>query len=76
MKDTDRRRRTTSCGRTALQYRGRGLEAIIAGDGESALDEMSKQTFDAIVLDIMLPGIDGFEVARDSFAIAKILLRS
>ena len=41
-----------------------GHEAINAGDGESALDEISKQTFDAIVLDIMLPGIDGFEVAR------------
>ena len=41
-----------------------GYEAFIADSGESALDEISKQTFDAIVLDIMLPGIDGFDVAR------------
>ena len=41
-----------------------GYDAVNAGDGESALNEMSKQSFDAIVLDIMLPGIDGFEVAR------------
>jgi DNA-binding response OmpR family regulator len=41
-----------------------GYEAVIADSGESALDEISKQAFDAIVLDIMLPGIDGFEVAR------------
>jgi DNA-binding response OmpR family regulator len=41
-----------------------GYEAFISDSGESALDEISKQTFDAIVLDIMLPGIDGFDVAR------------
>lgn len=41
-----------------------GYEAVNAGDGESALDEISKQDFDAIVLDIMLPGITGFEVAQ------------
>jgi DNA-binding response OmpR family regulator len=41
-----------------------GYQAVNAADGESALDEISKQPFDAIVLDIMLPGIDGFEVAR------------
>ena len=41
-----------------------GYEAVNAADGESALAEISKQTFDAIALDIMLPGIDGFAVAR------------
>lgn len=41
-----------------------GYSAFIADSGESALDEISKQEFNAIVLDIMLPGIDGFEVAR------------
>ena len=41
-----------------------GYEAVIAGTGEAALVEVSNQEFDAIVLDIMLPGIDGFEVAR------------
>jgi DNA-binding response OmpR family regulator len=33
-------------------------------DGETALNEVSKGPFDLIVLDIRLPGIDGFEVLR------------
>lgn len=41
-----------------------GYEVTNADNGESALDNISDQQFDAIVLDIMLPGIDGFEVAR------------
>jgi DNA-binding response OmpR family regulator len=41
-----------------------GHEASIAPDGETALEMIGKSRFDAIVLDIMLPGIDGFEVAR------------
>ncbi len=39
----------------------------VVGDGESALDSLQKQKqrFDAIVLDVMLPGIDGFAVASE-----------
>jgi DNA-binding response OmpR family regulator len=33
-------------------------------NGEAALDEVTKAPFDLIVLDIRLPGIDGFEVLR------------
>jgi DNA-binding response OmpR family regulator len=33
-------------------------------DGEAALDEVKRTPFDLIVLDIRLPGIDGFEVLR------------
>jgi len=32
--------------------------------GEAALDEMSNEPFDLIVLDVGLPGIDGFELLR------------
>src|SRR5438094_5879975 len=32
--------------------------------GEAALDEMSNRPFDLIVLDVGLPGIDGFELLR------------
>jgi DNA-binding response OmpR family regulator len=47
----------------------KGLEAenhgvSLASDGRAALEYASTQEFDAIVLDLMLPGIDGFEVAR------------
>jgi len=41
-----------------------GFETVIAGSGEDALSAIANNAFDAIVLDIMLPGIDGFEVAR------------
>jgi len=41
-----------------------GYEAEIVHDGETALDVLSHSKFDAIVLDVMLPGVDGFHVAR------------
>ncbi len=41
-----------------------GYEVEIVGDGQAALDATAAAEFDAIVLDIMLPLIDGFEVAR------------
>jgi DNA-binding response OmpR family regulator len=41
-----------------------GYEADIAHDGETALDMLQVSTYDAVVLDVMLPGIDGFGVAR------------
>ena len=41
-----------------------GFEAAIAGDGDAALIALDDERFDAIVLDVMLPTISGFEVAR------------
>ncbi|MEZ5427787.1 MAG: response regulator transcription factor [Pyrinomonadaceae bacterium] len=43
-----------------------GFQARIAEDGETALELLfnSNGSFDAVVLDVMLPGINGFEVAR------------
>jgi DNA-binding response OmpR family regulator len=41
-----------------------GYTAVIAGDGETALARLADETFDAVVLDVMLPGISGFDVAR------------
>jgi DNA-binding response OmpR family regulator len=47
----------------------RGLEEenhriTIAQDGDMALELAQTYDFDVIVLDVMLPGLDGFEVAR------------
>ena len=41
-----------------------GYEAIGCLGAEEAYDEMYKTTFDLIVSDIMMPGIDGFELAK------------
>jgi DNA-binding response OmpR family regulator len=41
-----------------------GHHPIVVHDGEKALDKTKATPFDLIVLDIILPGIDGFEVLR------------
>src|SRR6187431_1812204 len=41
-----------------------GFTAEAVGDGHAALGSARKLRPDLIILDIMLPGIDGFEVAR------------
>jgi DNA-binding response OmpR family regulator len=41
-----------------------GYEVAVAGDGETALEQVARQIPDLIVLDLMLPGIDGLEVCR------------
>lgn len=40
-------------------------ETLIVEDGEAALKEFSKFSPDLIFLDLMLPGIDGYEVCRE-----------
>ena len=39
-----------------------GYAVAVAGDGAAALDLFRAQSFDLVLLDIMLPKIDGFEV--------------
>ncbi len=41
-----------------------GWAVMHAGDGETALDILSDTPFDAIILDLMLPGISGQDVCR------------
>ena len=41
-----------------------GHDLIIVHDGERALDAATQTSFDLIVLDVILPGIDGFEVLK------------
>ena len=44
--------------------RKEGMAADLAGNGEDALGRAQATEYDAIILDLMLPGIDGFEVCR------------
>ncbi|MEF2655921.1 MAG: response regulator transcription factor [Eggerthellaceae bacterium] len=41
-----------------------GYETEVASDGEQALMKIEDQHFDLFILDIMLPGIDGYELCR------------
>jgi DNA-binding response OmpR family regulator len=43
---------------------GEGFEVRVVTDGREALDRMAREVFDLIVLDVMLPSVDGLEVAR------------
>ncbi|MBM2812077.1 MAG: two component transcriptional regulator, winged helix family, partial [Chloroflexi bacterium] len=45
-----------------LKAEGYGVES--ASDGTVAIEAVNRQPPDVIVLDVMLPGIDGFEVCR------------
>ena len=44
--------------------RSEGYEAAVARDGQEAMDRFEEGVWSLIVLDLMLPRIDGFEVAR------------
>jgi DNA-binding response OmpR family regulator len=44
--------------------REEGYAVDSARDGRSALEQLSINTYDAVVLDVMIPAPDGFEVAR------------
>jgi two-component system, OmpR family, response regulator len=41
-----------------------GHDPVVTHDGEAALREAANGSFDLIVLDVGLPGLDGFEVLR------------
>ena len=41
-----------------------GLEIEAVGDGQHALVRANSQPFDLIILDLMLPGVDGISIAR------------
>jgi len=48
----------------SLYLRREGFQVAISPDGRSALAALDKQPPDLIVLDVMLPGLDGFEITR------------
>lgn len=41
-----------------------GIEGVIASSGEDALDRLVEGGYDVVVLDVTLPGMDGFEACR------------
>jgi len=41
-----------------------GHDPVVAHDGETALGDVQEKHYELIILDVMLPGIDGFEMLR------------
>jgi DNA-binding response OmpR family regulator len=41
-----------------------GFEVAVAGDGESALRSMAERRPDLVILDVMMPKLNGFEVCQ------------
>jgi two-component system, OmpR family, alkaline phosphatase synthesis response regulator PhoP len=48
----------------SLLLTSRGYKVEAALDGKSALDSMAKDKPDLVLLDIMMPGLNGFEVCQ------------
>lgn len=48
--------------RNYLQEEGYGI--VVAGDGWEGMRRFHEQTFDLVLLDLMLPGLDGFAVCQ------------
>jgi DNA-binding response OmpR family regulator len=48
------------------------VEVAVAADGERGLGALRKGRFDVVLLDIMLPGADGFEVCRRIRAVPEL----
>jgi len=52
--------------RTVLsaELQGEGYQVASAGDGQEAINILTTQEFDLILLDIKMPNVDGFEVLK------------
>ncbi len=52
--------------RTIVEYslREAGFDPLMAARGDEALEMISREAVDLVILDLMLPGVDGLEVCR------------
>jgi len=50
---------------TTLELQQAGFRVTERGDGREGLDAFVHERFDLVLLDVMLPGLDGFEVCRE-----------
>lgn len=47
-----------------LHLRDEGLEVVHCADGDGGLQQLERGDWDVLVLDLMLPGVDGLEICR------------
>jgi DNA-binding response OmpR family regulator len=48
----------------SIYLRRAGYQVVVAHDGQAALEALDRQPPDLVVLDLMLPKVDGLEIAR------------
>lgn len=48
----------------SVLFRGAGYEVLVVHSGEEALQQLARKNPDLIVLDVMMPGLDGLAVCR------------
>ena len=48
----------------SLQMKMSGINVVVASNGVEALDTLQKQDFDLVLLDLLMPDVDGFEVLK------------
>jgi|SRR5690348_4031049 DNA-binding response OmpR family regulator len=49
----------------ARGLRSEGYTVAVAGNGELAIDRLQQRPWDLVILDLLLPGVDGFDVLRE-----------
>src|SRR6266704_3590377 len=47
-----------------LKLQHEGFEAVVAGNGQECLELIDKKDFDVVLLDMMMPVMDGFQVLQ------------
>ena len=62
----------TTTEKTALQMRWPAIEVVAVSDGNSGVKALKEADFDAVILDLMLPDRDGFEVLREIRRFSKV----
>ncbi|MFT4100810.1 MAG: response regulator transcription factor [Burkholderiaceae bacterium] len=55
----------------ALHLRDEGLEVVHCAHGDDGLRQLERGGWDALVLDLMLPGVDGLEICRRARGMAR-----
>jgi len=55
---------TVTCSILSERIKSGGYDVVVANDGEQGLAAMQKEFPDLVILDVRMPGMDGFEVCR------------
>jgi DNA-binding response OmpR family regulator len=50
---------------TAEYLKGHGVQVVVCGDGNLAVEEARRSRFDVVLLDLLLPGRSGLDVCRE-----------